>query len=1333
MTKIKDIVSINSQAVLSNAIQLAWYDDEAKRSENDRLVGGYVFGNSINRRDGNHKDSSSLPIFEQIRSAFGNPQASNIFTVVASYGHGKSHFALVLANYFGLAPDSPVVADIIKHIETCSDKATADQFRHFKNQTNKPQLVITLAGHQFQDLRQGFLQALRRALDANEATRDLPIKSTQAKAAQWLKSLTGDVLKRADEYLEEFHQTDVDTLTAALENFESGKDAILKELSRELLGVVANFGADVNLKEVVKDTIDTLCTGADAPFHKMLILFDELGFYTQRWCHNSVAAGELAPQEIFEACSDRPGKICFVGFAQSALSEFVKSYSPQIQTEFNRWAGRMLPDAVYFLISNLEEVISKLIVKKPEWKRVIEDNSPRIIEESSLARESIKWYAENWEENAFYSTVSRDCFPLHPLTTGLLCRFDFTQGSRTIIGAVDSMLKTAEEKTVNENGRLKWIQPIELVKEFKGNFDDSRDFAAYEHALENALTTDADPILTDVLQALFLFREGKMTKQNKYEHAELLAHLAGYTLNETKDALNRLQNDYDAVRYSMQRREYEFTGIGSSRILVLDMARQASVGKKVSGLVKSLEKLDAFKTLLPQDSQARDFKADFAVEGDEWFLAARYLDAAKLSVDEVKKLCKLTIDEKEARGTVIYLISGNSAELDEMREHAHTIFRKLKEENYAHPFVIAIPQDAAIQLEKQILLKDYMVHGMSQPDKVRHVDSLRAALEFTNKELNDELIAHLRSVEYIVPEELSLRFGNRQKPLDEIADALFTDAYKFRAPSNSVSMKPSATKGNTETALIARLLIVNNLNFETFDTAKQNIIRQVLTEGVNRWGILDARYKIRDPKDLRVMQAWSFLRNNVSKDDWTTFDGLIGKLMQPPFGYDEYTATFLIAAWIGKHKHELGFKDNRKQSARAVGVLPQSAVQANLTLAELQNNLTRSKDFIKFLRSFVSVQNSGVAIQDAAKNYLAQIQNVEDASEGAALFNQAGQILQTLAPGDELIPQINEVLENLAEWLKETEGIERNLGKYREIIASSNDITSLIRTQNLLNSFGGENAMQSNAAFVETLRLAENKIATVAREQSQIVLSRIESYDAVRGNLEKSRQALNQAGRADLENLFVGALERLENDYRRLQIETSEKPLINEINSIQVKMPLAYSLESLRRIEEILANGASETVARAASAKQSRLEEQIKNLRDFVEKSAERAANIAHYNQADTLQREIYQRQREFENTPEAEEIAGIQERISAQINEFKAERERQRREEAQRQEQRRLEAAERQQREMELKLTQNITEQFSAITDDDQRFEVLKQMVQAARNSELSDEQSLTLKSLLN
>ena len=1320
MTKIKDIVSINSQAVLSNAIQLAWYGDPTLAQENDKLVSGYVFGNGVNRRIGNHTEISSLPVFEKIRDSFGNPSASNIFTIVANYGHGKSHFALVLANYFGLNPDSPIVEEIIAHIQTCSNKVTADQFRFFKAQTKKSQLVLTLVGNQIQDLRQGFLQALRRALDANDVTRNLPIKAIFNKAIEWLQSLDERKVKIADEYLNKNHQTDVDGLIAALKDFQIDKELVVRELSRELLGIEADFGAGVNLKQIIKDTVEELCTGADAPFHKMLILFDELGIYTKSWCHNPMAAGNFAPQDVFEACAELQGKVCFVGFVQRPLNSFVQGYSADLQNEFKKWAGRMLPESTYYLISNLEEVIGKLIIKSNKWKSVIKDNSPQITEESRLTWETILRYRDTWDANTFYQIVGRDCFPLHPLTTALLCGFDFTHGSRTIIRAVNSMLSRTEEQELNLNGKINWIRPIELIEEFSLDFkEDSPEFSSYEYAV-NTLKRDEDRILFDVLKALFLYNEGKINKQNKYDHSSLLAHLSGYTEAEIQPALERLKEDYDAVRYSAQKREYEFTGVGTNRKIVLDLVRREVTGKSLDSLVRYLQRLRAFDEIKPHDSEARDFKTDFGIQGDEWYLVPCFLDAGNLRPESVKKLCIETSHESDGRGAAIYLLSSNPIELDEARENAESILDKLRSDGFLEPVIIAVPKEPATQLEKQVLMKDYLINGMSNPSKVQFGESYRAAVEFVNKELVEQLVEHVRSAEFFLPSHLRLKIGAKRKELDQLADVLFTDVYKFRPPANSNVMKPTAKNGNTATAEIARQLIVNELNFNGLLSERQNIVKQVLVEGPNRWGILDTNYKIQDPKNSRVSEAWTMLRKSISEKEWTTFGGLLQKLTQAPFGYDDYTATLLIAAWIGKDKYELGFKDanNPIQSLHK-----NIATNSNLSIADLQANLNKAKDFIKWLRSDVSVQQAGRSNKRRAQEFLTQLQAVIDPAQASLLIEQANSILQTLAPNDQLTEQIRKEVREVAERVQIAELEKKSLDKYRETALRATEASTLLLVRQSLNEFGVKNSMQSSPAFVEMTKFVESRISAVANQQTQVSLTRIESYDSVLGGLEKSRKALSNAGRSDLEALYVTAIERVNSDYKRLQAEKDEEPLINEITSIRVAagMPLGFYRERIKRLEEITQSSSSDRVNEAARSKTSQLQREIEELLGWVEHFLITAKNISDIVSAHQLQKEGFRRENLYSETPEQTKFSAAMNTIAKQIE--KLEEDSKAREAAKREQLR-------QQREKQA--AQSITSQFSNFTDGEKRFEILVAILKLAKNEGLSDEQKAALLDLL-
>src|SRR5262245_11959241 len=113
MYTIKDLVSVNHQAALIRGVQLDWYGDPRYSSENERLVSGYIFSSGAATRD----SLTAVSIFERIRQTLVRGDTHNVFTIVAQYGHGKSHLALMLANYFGRSAADPLLETIIRQIE----------------------------------------------------------------------------------------------------------------------------------------------------------------------------------------------------------------------------------------------------------------------------------------------------------------------------------------------------------------------------------------------------------------------------------------------------------------------------------------------------------------------------------------------------------------------------------------------------------------------------------------------------------------------------------------------------------------------------------------------------------------------------------------------------------------------------------------------------------------------------------------------------------------------------------------------------------------------------------------------------------------------------------------------------------------------------------------------------------------------------------------------------------------------------------------------------------------------------------------------------------------
>jgi len=113
--------------------------------------------------------------------------------------------------------------------------------------------------------RQNFLQALRKSLDEYEATKDYAIPSTSLAAAKWLRSLSDEMRERAEAFLEEKNEVELDELISELEDFNARYETLAKEISYELNGIYADFGATADLESLIMQITDELCTGEDAP------------------------------------------------------------------------------------------------------------------------------------------------------------------------------------------------------------------------------------------------------------------------------------------------------------------------------------------------------------------------------------------------------------------------------------------------------------------------------------------------------------------------------------------------------------------------------------------------------------------------------------------------------------------------------------------------------------------------------------------------------------------------------------------------------------------------------------------------------------------------------------------------------------------------------------------------------------------------------------------------------------------------------------------------------------------------------------------------------------
>ena len=126
---IGDLVKRDLQAEFRNDVQLSSYEDPER---NRSLVCSYLF--TSNAPEGTH---SSTNILYNTVDAYLTDRLENRFVVIANYGHGKSHLALALANYFGkpypATKEQPEIQIILDKIgKSVSNSANVLRYKEFE-------------------------------------------------------------------------------------------------------------------------------------------------------------------------------------------------------------------------------------------------------------------------------------------------------------------------------------------------------------------------------------------------------------------------------------------------------------------------------------------------------------------------------------------------------------------------------------------------------------------------------------------------------------------------------------------------------------------------------------------------------------------------------------------------------------------------------------------------------------------------------------------------------------------------------------------------------------------------------------------------------------------------------------------------------------------------------------------------------------------------------------------------------------------------------------------------------------------------------------------------
>ena len=910
---LRELVKINEAGLVADAVNFDMIADEKK---NQRLCEGFVFN-----YDHNQPKSSTVGVLDALRRSYHSPNEPNVHLLVQDYGKGKSHFGLVIANFFKQSHESLEVKGILHQLEIAtssnSGRAIFEGLKNYK-QRSKKHLVICLSGEQG-DIKKLFLRSLRQALEA-EGIIDSIAQHICAKPIQYLEGLDSEKLAVAEKYLASIGNPDGDvkSLIRLLKEDNYQLISTVVDISRELTnGFSINFEADLNIEEILEELINNYCSGENRCFEGILILIDELNAYLQSWANNPAAAGGMALQNITNVCEKYKGKIALMSFTQIRPSNAsaIPRRSQEIKS-YQKLTSRLeLSPSTYEPISSLELVLSNLIIRQREtlWQQFIRQWDNTLLAEGRDAYDKrIPIYRErNWNFSEFHRYLTLNCFPLHPLTTYLLCNLDFTQGRTAIQFIKEDVKNFIQNESIESNGKPNYIYPVKLVDAFEDNFSNYPIYKDYQKAY-TSVSASAIPEEITILKGIFLFYASgnKLIKLDRESHEDILSILTGLSTLKVKKSLEQLSQTRRVI-YQLPNNTYGFY----SGVSIVDLEEQINNevnSERLSGHQYSVkEVVDYCRTYLSAYLNSKTIYASHFVAQNQLLRDDWQFEHQIYTISEIQKIINSSKlpQNIEEKGLLGYVIAETESELQDFRIGINNL---LQTSPIRYQIAIAISRQETTETANALhFLKKLREKSTGEKQALGQaysqlVEQYQQKVEQRLKEVFKSCTYHCSVIEKIPNSE-------RNKP-DRIISELLKELYPFVPPVNSNDkMALKSRSGLQIISFASKQLLADKLAPQILpNKSHQNVLDPIF---VTQWGLLkktSQKYSVKVPTQERVRAAWDKISEMTDlkgkQERSIDLSKIWQELSASPYGYNEFTFTILFAAWLAYHSSEVSLK-----------------------------------------------------------------------------------------------------------------------------------------------------------------------------------------------------------------------------------------------------------------------------------------------------------------------------------------------------------------------------------------------------------------------------------------
>jgi DNA repair exonuclease SbcCD ATPase subunit len=924
---LQDFITINESGSIETVVNLDMMDDPDK---NLKLCQGFVFNYNSDR-----PKESTVGLLDILRRSYHSPNSPNIHCVVQDYGKGKTHFALTIANFFGKPYDSPEVKGIFNSIKIATgekNKAVCDTLESFKSRSKH--LVLCLRGDKATDLRKHFLDAVLKALNKEGLTSSIA-HHLCLRPLQYLEQLSDGDRVKGDRYLRQIdaQQGDIEAICELLRNNNHEVIPLVIKVADTITnGFAPNFIQNIEIEEILDDLVKNLCTGSNARFQGILILFDELNNYLDSWLTDKYTAGNTAPQNLTNACDNNKAKIALISFTQvNPNSKSNRDGYQQVSTRLARFDDTHTP------VSSLERVIDDVIVHQDNeaWKAFREKWDNVFVRDSERIYNRARKYQDgnNLTEREFYEHLGLGCFPLHSFAGYLLCNLEFTQG-RTAIEFIRKEIKEFlnNPPEIDRSTRLNYLYATSLVDAFAPNFKVSASKAAlyenYTQTLES-IVAENDNNEINVVKAIFLYNASSdlLIKQANDSHEEILCDLTGLSKLQLEETLKRLINARQAV-YRRNDGIYQFfTGTNPRELEQRVIAELEERGNQQLPEIAFVEycRENINKVFSEEAIKANSFAAENGLLASDWCFKNQIFTINDLenllnSAPEIVKARIKKVRDNGYHGIVAFVIASNSQDLDALWDE---IDSQLQKSPIHQRLVVAIAKQGIGEGEQnlgRILQKINILKAKFKSEQgTASYTKLLTDWETYLRDRTHEIINRPDNLRHHSTSGHKLTLQSRKYATDHVS-ALLSEIYPF-VPSidgvDKLSIFPRIhPTGNKIAATVASQVLAGKGKITAASLPKEASYTTAIDNAfVKSWKIFKktpSEYVVQEPTDQKVRDAWDRISQlcvlNGEKCKEISLSDIWQTLADAPYGYNLITFTVLLASWLSFHREEVALR-----------------------------------------------------------------------------------------------------------------------------------------------------------------------------------------------------------------------------------------------------------------------------------------------------------------------------------------------------------------------------------------------------------------------------------------